>query len=237
MRWFQLGDARPSRYAWEIQARHPWLLPGIHCPDCDEVWSGIGESYPSVDLSDVSDPARFRARVEERFEEFTRLRESVRPLVPDGATLTPGTTFGTLVGGGRGSFPQLVLLYPWTLLVRAEALERLRSEGVQGLHGCRTELRLQGKNPPELLELQVEPRGLLHPSCFPKGLAPPCRTCGRLAFSFPSRPVLDEASLPRDRDVFRLANFQTIIVATERFMSTVSQLGLEEVAFTELPTR
>ncbi len=237
MRLFQLSDVRPSRHSWDLRADPQWYLPGIHCPACDEMWGGIGEAYPAVDLSTLREHRQFTARIEEDFEQFTRLRELVRPLVPQDVPLQPGTTFGPLVGRGRGRFPQLVFQAPWTLLVRRDALEQLQAAGLRGLMGCRTELRLRDKNPPELLELQIEPRGLLHPDCLPQNLPAPCVTCGRLAFSFPSVPLLEAASLPDDRDLFRLANFQTIIVGTEQFAETVRQLGFEEVEFRELPTR
>jgi hypothetical protein len=58
-----------------------------------------------------------------------------------------------------------------------------------------------------------------------------------LSFSLPKEPLLDAASLPKHLDIFRLANFTTVIVATERFVDTVRRLGFEEVAFRELPLR
>ncbi|MFP2926743.1 double-CXXCG motif protein [Pyxidicoccus sp. 3LG] len=237
MRLFRLEKVYPARLSWDLQAEHRWCLPGVHCPTCDEMWGGAGEAYPAVDLSEVAERKKFKARVEEDFGEFTQLRERVRPLVPAGVPLEPGAMLGPLVGRGRGHFPQLVFPTPWQLLMRREGLERLQVEGMRGLLGCRTELRLQGPNPPELLELQIEPRGLLHPDCLPRNLPAPCRTCGRREFSFPSAPIVDAASVPEDLDVFRLANFMTIIVGTERLMETLKRLGFEEVEFRELPTR
>jgi uncharacterized double-CXXCG motif protein len=237
MRLFRIREAVSSRYFWNIQAEHQWHLSGVHCPTCDETWGGAGEAYPSVDLSALPDRRKFRARVEEDFEEFIRMRESVRPLVPEGASLEPGTDFGMLVGRGHGPFPQLVLLHPWTLLIHREALEQLQAAGLRGLMGCKTQLRLRDKNPPDLLELQIEPRGRLHQDCLPRGLRPPCRTCGRQAFSFPTEPLLDAATLPTDLDLFRLASFKTKLIGTERFVKTVQRLGFDEVEFQELPTR
>ena len=237
MRLFELSDVQPSRYSWELRTEHKWILPGIHCPTCDETWGGMGEAYPAVDLSGLPDARKFKARVEEDFSEFTRLRELVRPLVAEDVPLQPGTTFGALGGRGRGNFPQLVFPVPWTLLARKEALEQLQAAGLRGLIGCPTELRFRDKNPPELLELLLVPRGRLHPDCLPRGLPAPCTTCGRHAFSFPAAPILEAASLPTDRDIFRLANFQTVIIGTERFMETVRRLGFDEVNFREIPAR
>jgi len=196
-----------------------------------------GNAYPCTELSGLEEQDKFSARVEEDYAEFERLCSLVRPLVPKGVPLWPGTKFGPLTGTARGNFGQLVMQYEWTLLIRREAMEQLQAEGVRGLLGCRAELRFRQKNAPELLELQVEPRGLLHPDCLPPDLEPPCAKCGRLGLTRPDQPILDAASLPEDRDLFRLANFMTMLIATERFVETVRRLGFEEVAFHELPAR
>jgi uncharacterized double-CXXCG motif protein len=127
--------------------------------------------------------------------------------------------------------------YEWTLLVEREALGRLQAEGVQGLMGCPTELRFRQKNAPVLMELQVEPRGVLHASCLPPDREPPCGKCGRVGLTLPKERVLDAASLSEDRDLFRLSDFGTVMVGTERFVDTVHRLGFEEVRFHELPVR
>jgi uncharacterized double-CXXCG motif protein len=237
MRFFRLNDVYPPRYSGEYRA-HPELgLPGIRCPACGKTGAGIGERYPAVDLSGLSEREQFKPRLEKDFAEFTRLRELVRPLAPAGAPLNPGTTFGPLVGTATGEFAQLLLQNAWTVLMRRESLEQLQAEGLRGLKGCPTGLRFQEKHPPELLELQIESRGLLHPDCLPPGKAAPCATCGSNDFSMPREPLLDAASLPTDRDLFRLINFATVIVGTERFVETVTRLGFEEVKFLELPVR
>jgi uncharacterized double-CXXCG motif protein len=123
------------------------------------------------------------------------------------------------------------------LLVRRDALERLQAEGVRGLLACPTALRFRQKNPPELLELQVEPHGQLHRDCIPPDEPPPCPTCGRFGLTRPDEPLLDAASLPTDRDLFRIGNFATMMVGTERFMEAVRRLELDGITFHELPTR
>ncbi len=75
-----------------------------------------------------------------------------------------------------------------------------------------TELRFRQKNPPELLELEVLPRG--------------------------EEPILEAASLPQDLDLFRLSDFTTVLVGTERFVEAVRRLGFEQdILFRELPVR
>jgi len=93
------------------------------------------------------------------------------------------------------------------------------------------------KEPPELLELQLEPRGKLHADCLPADLAPPCSACGRVALRLPDEPLLDAASLPEDRDVFRVGDYATVIVCTEQFSDAVRRLGLEGMTLREIATR
>jgi hypothetical protein len=49
--------------------------------------------------------------------------------------------------------------------------------------------------------------------------------------------LLDGASLPEHLDLFRLANFETTLVGTERFVNAVRQLGLDGIECRELPVR
>jgi uncharacterized double-CXXCG motif protein len=115
-------------------------------------------------------------------------------------------------------------------------LEQLKSEGVQGLRGFPTEVRFRQKNHPELLELEILAHGRLHPDCTPER-PPPCSKCGRDSFTFPDDPILNAASLPTHTDLFRLSDFETIFIATERFVDAVQRLKLDEVDIHELPVR
>jgi uncharacterized double-CXXCG motif protein len=123
------------------------------------------------------------------------------------------------------------------VLVRRDTLERLQKAGVRGLLGCPTQLRFRKKDAPELLELQIEPRGRLHPDCIPPEVPPPCPTCGRHGFRRPDEPILDEASLPADLDLFRVGNYASMVIGTEHFMEAVRRLELDGITFRELPTR
>lgn len=126
--------------------------------------------------------------------------------------------------------------YPWDLLMRREALEQLQAAGVRGLKGCRTELRFRRKNPPELLEPELLPQGQLHPDCLPADRPAPCEKCGRKGWKRPEEPILDAASLPQDLDLFRVGDFTTMIVGTERFVEALRKRGDEQdLLFRELP--
>lgn len=221
----------------DVSAAHKWGLPGVHCPTCGATWADGSDAYPSVDLSALPEVKEFEVSRPEPFAEFARLREIVRPLMPPGVPIDPGTEIGPLVGTASGTFTPLFMQNPWTLLALREALERLQSEDLRGLKGCRTELRLRKKTPPELLELEIHPHGRLHDDCLPPDRKPPCETCGRQGFTRPEELLLDAASLPTHTDLFRLANWTTMIIATERFAETARRLDLNGVIFKELPLR
>jgi uncharacterized double-CXXCG motif protein len=120
-------------------------------------------------------------------------------------------------------------------MARREALEKLQAEGLRGLKGCRTQVRFRQRNSPELLELELLPMGRLHPDCLPLDRKPPCARCGRLGLTLPKVRLLDAATLPRDVDVFRLEDFSTVMVCTERFVEACLRQGLDGVIFRPLP--
>jgi uncharacterized double-CXXCG motif protein len=238
MRYYLVEYVREPRYSGSHEATHRWGLPGVHCPGCDAIWSMGVDAYPCVDLSHLPDHEKYSARLEEDYAEFERLREQVRPLVPAGVPLWPGTKFGPLTGTARGEFGPFFMYTSWTVLVRRDALERLQAEGVQGLKGCRTELRFRKKNPPELLELELLPKGQAHPDCLPEYRPEPCAKCGRKGWARPEELILKASSLPSDLDAFRLEDFMTAIIASERFVETARRLGYEQdLQFLELPVR
>ncbi|HVG64315.1 MAG TPA: double-CXXCG motif protein [Hyalangium sp.] len=239
MKFYWLQRVPHPRYSGWYAYGHKWGLPGVHCPVCDATWAGTGDAYPSVDLSHLSarEQKKYLPRVEEDYAEFERLREQVCPLVPPGVRLRPGTEFGPMNGSAQGEFGPLVLVNSWELLMRREPLERLHAEGLRGLKGCRAELRFRKKNPPELLEMELLPRGAFHPACIPEH-PPACSKCGGGGFKRPEEPMLDTATLPQDLDLFRLADFMTMIIGTEGFVEAVRRLGYEQdIAFRELPLR
>jgi uncharacterized double-CXXCG motif protein len=235
--WLLEDETATASFSGSFDASHKWSLPGVKCTGCGVTWGDWGHDYPSVNLAQLPEQAKFVKPWPVPVEELSRLRELVRPLMPAGAELPPGTGFGPLEGSASGKFGPFTWQGSSLLLVSRETVERLQAEGVRGLLGCRAELRFRQKNPPELLELQLEPHGRLHPACIPPDVPPPCATCGRHAFRRPEDPILHAASLPTDLDLFRVGNFATMIIGTERFMEAVRSLALTGIAFRELPTR
>jgi uncharacterized double-CXXCG motif protein len=199
-------------------------------------WAGL--QYPCVDLSslperkELEDPGRQVSR-----EEFRRLRELVRRCVPTWVRLEPGADFGPPTGTGTGTFGQLFLQNPWSLYMRREALERLVNAGVRGLSGCSVDVRFRGKNPPELLAMQLELHGGFHPDCLPKDRPPRCPECGNARHAMPEPLILEKASLPERTDLFRLSAWPTLIVASEHLVDSARKLALDGAGFRELAVR
>ena len=238
MDYFSIEEDKSSAYTGYIDGTHKWVLPGIlGCPGCKASWGAGAKSYPSVDLTPVASLADFEEPRAEPIEEYERLRELVRPLLPPGAVLEPGTALGPFVGKAQGRFGALVAINPWVLLMQREALEKLQAEGLRGLKGCQTQLRFRQRNSPELLEIEILPLGRLHPDCLPPGRQPPCPRCGRRGLTLPKDRLLDTSTIPTHLDVFRLEDFSTVIVCTERFVEACRRLNLDGVAFQSLPTK
>ena len=236
MKYFTVKEDSSPVYTGVITGSHQWRLPGVDtCAACRVTWSDNSRAYPSVDLSPVASLADFVEPRAEPIEEYERLCELVRPFLPPGALLEPGTNLGPVVGNAQGRFGQLVTSYPWWLLVQREALEKLQAEGVQGLKGIPTQLRFRQRNSPELFELELLPVGRLHADCLPPDREPPCPRCGRVDLSLPAERLLDAATLPSHLDVFRLEDFSTVIVCTERFAKACKRLKLDGVVFNPVP--
>jgi uncharacterized double-CXXCG motif protein len=236
IQYFTIDEDRSLGYTGFVEATNKWGLPGVHCPACDATW-GAGFSYPCVDLTPVAALADFEEARPEPIEEYERLCELVRPLLPPGALLEPGTTFGPSIGKAQGRFGQFVMNYSWILMVQREALEKLQAEDLRGLKGCRAELRFRQRNSPELFELEILPKGRLHRDCLPSDYQPPCSRCGRSFIPLPDDLLLDATSLSRELDLFRLEDFSQVIVCTKRFADACKRLGLDGVVFQPLPVK
>lgn len=240
MRFYRVVEDETLPYTGDLSnATYQWGLPGMHCPNCGIVGGWTGLQYPCVDLSGL--PGEELKKLSDGWpvslEEFERRRELVRPFAPSDAMLKTGTSFGPLTGTGSGTFGQFFMQNPWSLVVRRDALERLQGAGLRGLQGCRLDVRFRAKNPPELWELQLAARAQLHPDCLPPDRKPPCRICGRDEVSLPATYWLDASSLPEHLDLFRLADFPTLIIATERMVEAVKSLELDGVVFRGVDTR
>lgn len=234
MKYFKIEPDVSRRFTGQIDGSYKWGLPGVICPVCRATWGGGSIAYPSVDLTPIAALADFENPRAEPIEEYERLRTLVQPLLPPGALLEPGTPLGPFHGQYRGRFGQFVAPDPWWLLARREALDALQAHNLSGLKGCRALLQTRQTGLPELLELEILPHGRLHPNCLPAKRAPPCPRCERMGLSLPDELLLDSETLPEHLDLFRLEDFSSVMVCTERFFTCYQQLGLDGIVFQPL---
>jgi len=236
MKYFTVEEDRSPLYTGVITGSHKWGLPGVDtCPACGATWGDNSRAYPSVDLTSVASLAEFADPWAVPIEEYERMCELVRPFLPPGALLEPGTNLGPTLGTAVGRFGQLMTSYPSWLLVQRESLEKLQAEGLQGLKGCPTQLRFRQRNSPEFFELELLPVGRAHADCLPSDREPPCPRCGRVELSLPADLLLDASTLPPHLDVFRLEDFSNVLVCTERFAKACKRLKLDGVVFKPVP--
>ncbi len=231
MMHFRIKPDTSRMYTGLIDGSYKWGLPGVICPVCHTTWGDGSKSYPSVDLTSIATLADFETARAEPIEEYERLCALVQPLLPPGALLEPGTPLGPFHGKYQGRFGQLVAPDSWWLLVQQDALDTLRAHGLNGLTGCRALLRTRQRDLPELFELEILPHGRLHPSCLPTKRVPPCTRCGRIGLSLPDELLLDSETLPPHLDLFRLEDFSSVVVCTERFAMYCQRSGLGGVVF------
>ncbi|MFP2908615.1 double-CXXCG motif protein [Pyxidicoccus sp. 3LFB2] len=231
-RYFELTSAE-GRWSGTYRAERRWSLPGLEdCPGCRETWAGV-LTYPAVDLSALDVARELEEARPEPFQEYSRLRELVRPYCPPDAPLEPGTAFGPLVGSARGKWGPLTSDM-WTLLVREDALQVLAKLNVRGIVPVRPRFRRPPS--PGIAELALLAQGRLHPDCLPPERSGPCAVCGRDEWSLPAHRWLDPASLPEELDVFRLADAPTLIVVSERFADALLELEPSDIDLTPLST-
>ncbi|MBZ4422439.1 double-CXXCG motif protein [Myxococcus sp. RHSTA-1-4] len=240
MKFFEVLEGTSTPQTGNIDGASRWCIPSIECAVCGG-YGGLGEAYPTVDLNDLPERALLeepRSLQSVSLEEYRRLCELLRPRVPAGAPLEPGTQLGPVSGKASGRFGDFFFQAPWTLWASREAVEKLQDAGVRGLRGALGELRYRSKHPPELLELELQVRGNLHPSCFLADWQPPCSRCGSNHNGYPAETAaLKAVTLPEDVDLFRLHEFKTVILASERFVTAVKHLQLGAIQFRELPVR
>ncbi|HMX24701.1 MAG TPA: double-CXXCG motif protein [Blastocatellia bacterium] len=211
-----------------IDASHEWSLPGVTCVACGNTWGAIGTAYPRLNLQGTKFESIFRDSYPVSLARLEELRQSIRHIVPKGLPLPPGTHFGPLIGTAEGPFCDFVWHDYWDILVNKEALNRLKTEGVQLSQEVMPKFNLLKKWNANLLELQIEPRArMIHTSAT----SDTCTACGRWGISRPDKIVIDSSTLPEDVDLFRVVSFSTIILANNRFTDAVRRLELTGVSF------
>ncbi len=214
-------------------AAHPGGLPGVTCPTCRAVWSQTGIAYPSVDPIHLGGRIPLEAE-NVPWEEYVRRRDIIRPYLPIGALILPGTEIGPLTGTARGRLADFAFSGPWNLLASPEAIDHLVRAEVTGLRAVATQITVPGGKRLPHVELEAQPHLRYAPQTIPADTQPPCPTCERWPVK-PHRPLVFLAdSWPDDHDVVRGREATTWIFVSPRFVEAVRSLGLRGATFTEV---
>lgn len=212
-----------------FEGSHKWGLPGIDCRFCDSIWVSSGLEYPDIDFGRFSRLTECWPRPIPSAE-FRDLAAAVRRDFPEVLRLEPGTRFGPMTAKATGMFNGFVWSMPWTVLLPRLVAERITDEGVRLPTLVPAEI-IKGGTDSELCELAIYPAGRLTNGCYEPGVIRICPECDRDAVKLPEEIAIDVSDVPNDVDIFRLDNFATILIVTERFFDAVNSLGIKGAKF------
>jgi uncharacterized double-CXXCG motif protein len=217
-----------KKYNDDLVAKYPWGLPGVHCPVCNQKWATIGVSYPLVNLSGTPLGKQLEKAKNVELEVFETLRDTIKPYVPAGLPLPPGTDFGTVKGKVKGKFGDFIWRHLWDPLMRVEAYQKLVSAG---LHLPVTAIPfLQEKVQGQVFQLQIEPHGCLSPRSYIDPDTPICPRCKRDGRKF-AKIVMIKESIPNHLSMFRIGDFPTMVLVSQDFKEAVEQFGFTNIIF------
>lgn len=220
-------------YNDNIEATHVWNMPGIRCSLCGQTWAMIGIAYPLVDLSTLSSHHEFSEPWPVNVETYLKLRELVAHLVSDEWPIPPGTEFGPLVGKGSGKTGDFAWVNLWTLLIHHKAYLKLASQEIRLPKVSVPKLEFEETSSNELFEFQIEPFAKLSSLSYSPPEPKLCSLCGRDNRKV-EQIIIEKRSIPSDVDMFRIKDFPTKILITERFMKVVEDLKLTNISFTSV---
>jgi len=235
MRFFEIKEDLNLKKAGYIDAGHKWGLPGVICPVCKSTWSTVGLEYPTVDLTYVADEELYREPRVEPLNVYKMLQQKIRDAFPKLPLLEPGAEFGPLVGKAIGCLDGFVWRACWTVTLEANALEKLNNYGLVLPNSVKAELKFK-KDVQEVFELELPLLGRLTNGVYDSIQIKHCNACGRDSASKPQEVLIDCSSVPDSINIFRVSNFRTIILVTERFVEAVTSLNIKGAIFKEVKT-
>jgi uncharacterized double-CXXCG motif protein len=216
------NDSDPGAPDPGINARHPWSLPGVHCPGCGATWATTGVQYPDVDLTGYPRLQELTASPLST-SAFADLRDDLRRFLATDSPLVPGTKFGAVQGKAKRQGGDITFLNPWTLLLTPQTLDRLTAAGVNMPSCGRVSLSCQRGEAP-----YVEPsvKALAHLSVPPAELCGVCHRNEKCDIDHIS--IETEVGLP---DLARVCEIPTVILCSDTFRSAVESMGITTVSF------
>lgn len=189
------------------RVEHQCGLPGVHCPECGEVWSSMGLSYPTVSCGAVGPETREPDVVE--FSRFVELRNRLRQKI--GRVVAPGTSFGAPLIYWDDTPEEIEFYGSWDIFIRegSRAEDFFKQIGLPYVQ-ARTAAKLGQASAvvlaPEIPVLE----GLVTTE-------PACAFCRRFGTVPDSLALRLERAIP----VFRLLEYPTVIVWREDLLDTL----------------
>lgn len=211
-----------------IEANYKWTMPGVHCSICQQTWATIGVAYPMVDLTSMPIGNQLKKPRVVEIEVYEEIRKVVKKIIPDGLPILPGTKFGPVVGKITGTFGDFVWRQIWDPMIKVGSYANLVSSGLSIPSAIYP--RLQHMVQGQLFQLQIEPYGHMSSLSFINRGVTPCPKCERESRNL-EKVIVERDSVPDRLDMFRLRNYPTKILVSQRLRDSVEQFGLTNIKF------
>lgn len=237
MKYYQIKPDYSDKKQNYLEATHKWGLPGVSCNICNQVWSNVGIQYPSVDISELSISEELEEGWVASLSELKSFQTEIRTAFPEYHILPPGSEFGCLigkeVGKKSGYFNDFIWNLPWTIILRENTLDKLHFEKLKLPKTIEPIIKFKTQ-PQKIYEFEILPFGNLLNPIFENNRDNACLGCDRIGVSMPHEILVEKETIPIDLDIFRLTNFSTIIVITERLVEAAKRLQLKGAIFNEI---
>jgi uncharacterized double-CXXCG motif protein len=233
MKIFRIQEDKDRKSSGFIDAAHKWGLPGVSCPVCGQIWAGTGFEYPTIDLSFLPEKHLFEEPRVVSLRELEKMKEILEKAFPRLRKIGPGTLLGQMVGRSSGELDGFVWHNPWTLLVTGDALRQLSKYELSLPSTATPDLKFMASST-EIFEWEILPFGTLLNGVYNPGETKICPACRRDSATIPARLVVEKGSLTGIPDIFRLSNFATVIIVTERFLNAVKTSNIPGSRFSEV---
>lgn len=237
MKYYEIKPDYSDEKQNYLEAVHKWGLPGVSCNVCNQIWSNVGIEYPSIDISELSISKKLENGWVAPLSELKSFQSKIRNTFTEYKIFPPGTEFGCLVGKEvgrkRGYFNDFIWNSPWTIIIGETTLDKLHVKEINLPQTNEPIIKFKTQ-PQKVYEFEVLPFGNLLNPIYENSRDIACLGCERIGVSMPREIVVEKVSIPIDLDVFRLTNFSTIIVVTERFVEAVKRHELKGAIFNEI---
>lgn len=227
MKFYRMKGGRSGE---GVNGRRRWEIPLIDCNVCGSCLPG-GFCYPAADLSGIADQARFDLR-RISIDGMRSLQTEIRATLPSDVPIAPKAEFGSYsIWLLESRMEDLVI--PWgesVLLVSEDALRDAHEAEL--LMGASVPIHSEPavKLARNYFEIQVDEFASVVPESDEVGTR--CPECGfLLAVGTPKKFVLRASTIPRGTDLFRLAEYPFILIASERFREFVASRGCKGISF------